>query len=456
MDVRFEANNTHLENAATFSETDPHLRRLYKEPYVYRSSLIDEFPLEPGILTLGGGRQIGKTTLLKQWMEMLLTKGIQPEAICFYSGELISDYQALYLLVKNQLNQMPQASLKYLILDEITYIKDWDKAIKYLADTGEFENTVVILSGSDLVLMQDARIRFPGRRGKAPKVDFHYYPLSFREFIQLKNLLPTPEQLNHTVDQEVLTQLYQQLDAYLMHGGFLSAINDYEKHQKILTATLATYSDWIRGDILKRNKKEVFLNEIIGAVIKYYNKQVSWDNLVKELSIDHTQTVADYISLLCSMDAVFVQAALIEDKLKAAPKKRKKLMFCDPFIYHAMKAWLKPCNDPYNEQMTKIITDPIAYSELVEACVTTHFRRYYPTYYIKAEGEVDIAYVKDKRFWPIEIKWSKQLRPKDLKQISKYPHGKIYAKTFSYTDINNIPVIPLPIALLNIPEFTYE
>lgn len=44
-----------------------------------------------------------------------------------------------------------------------------------------------------------------------------------------------------------------------------------------------TYSDWIRGDILKRDEKEFFLKEIIGAVIKHYMKQVSWDNLVKEL-----------------------------------------------------------------------------------------------------------------------------------------------------------------------------
>ena len=85
------------------------------------------------------------------------------EAIFFFSGEMIADHQVLYNLVKEQLSNMPEGQMKYLIIDEVTNIADWDKGIKYLADTGEFSETVVMLSGSDLILMQDARKRFPGR-----------------------------------------------------------------------------------------------------------------------------------------------------------------------------------------------------------------------------------------------------------------------------------------------------
>lgn len=38
------------------------------------------------------------------------------------------------------------------------------------------------------------------------------------------------------------------------------------------------------------------------------------------------------------MDAVRVLPALLEDKLTAAPKKARKLMFSDPFILHAVTA----------------------------------------------------------------------------------------------------------------------
>lgn len=122
--------------------------------------------------------------------------------------------------------------------------------------------------------------------------------------------------------------------------------------------------------------------------------------LALSLCEQHHKTVADYVELL--------QSCLLEDKLLAAPKKAKKLMFTDPFIYHALNVWI-------NQRV--IGNAPEIISKLVEATVVTHFRRKYPTYYISAEGQVDLAYVDQNQFWPIEIKWTQQLRPKDLKQI---------------------------------------
>lgn len=450
MDPRFQPNNSHLENAETFSKTDPHLKRLYTAKYVYHSPLIDALPRdEPAIITLGGGRQIGKTTLLKQWMEKLLKEGVLPQAICFFSGELISDHMSLYNIIQQQLAEMPIDSLKYIILDEVTYINEWDKTIKYLADIGVLETTILVLSGSDLVLMQDARKRFPGRRGKAAKVDFHYYPLSFSECVKLKNNLPTFD-TSSIPSAELIDLLYVEFNAYLIHGGFLTAINDFAKYGTIPVATLNIYSDWIRGDVLKRGKKEHFLQEIIRAIIKHYTKQISLTNLVKELSIDHTMTVSNYLNLLEAMDAVFIQSAIIEDKLIAAPKKQKKLMFCDPFIYHALRAWLTPVSDPYHEQIMPLFSDPQHYANLAESCVITHFRRFYPTYYIKAEGEVDVAYVKNNKMWPVEVKWTSQLRSADLKQITKYKNGTIFSKTKTITSVNHLSNFPLPWGLFKI------
>jgi len=48
--------------------------------------------------------------------------------------------------------------------------------------------------------------------------------------------------------------------------------------------------------------------------------------------------------------------------------------------------------------------------KLVEGNLGTHYRRYYPTFYIKAEGEVDLAYIDRNRFHPVEVKWTGQAR----------------------------------------------
>ncbi|MCK4783635.1 MAG: ATP-binding protein, partial [Desulfobacteraceae bacterium] len=197
-------------------------------------------------------------------------------------------------------------------------------------------------------------------------------------------------------------------------------------------------------------KQEHYLREILEAIMKRYGSQVTWNTLAHDLSIDHPKTVADYVALLASMDAAFVQAALVEDKLTPAPKKARKLMFADPFIFHATRAWLTPHEDPYNQQVKPIVSDPDWAARLAEACLVTHYRRYYPTYYIKAEGEVDIAYVDQNRFWPLEVKWTRQLRPKDLKQIVKYPNGRILTRSRHRGEILGIPTEPLPVAMLRL------
>jgi uncharacterized protein len=449
MDTRFLIHNTHLDGAKAFQERDPQLRRLKQQKFVHIPSLLHKLPTTiPGIYSLGGGRQIGKTTLLKQWMFYLLKKGVSPQNIAFFSGELIDDHHSLLQLLQHQLSEMPSRKLCFILIDEITYIKEWDKTIKYAADSGLLDNVVLLLTGSDLGLMQEARMRFPGRRGKASETNFHLYPLSFKEFVTLVSSDKFLSSLEHdpsvNKNTSALFELFQQ---YLIHGGYLTAINDYASHQIILPATLTTYADWIRGDMLKRGKQEHYLREILMGIIKRYTSQITWNNLASDLSIDHPATVADYCAQLEIIDALFIQSALVEDKLTAAPKKARKLMFTDPFIFHAIRTWLWPTQHPFKEQINPAMNDPILASLLAEACAATHYRRYYPTYYIKGETEVDIAYIKNDRFWPIEIKWTNQIHRKDLKQIMKYPNGRIYTKQYYAGKIENIPTEPLPIAL---------
>lgn len=446
MESHFLPHNCHQRSVKDFALSDPHLFRMAEQPYVFHSSLIKELPTDiPGIYNLGGGRQVGKTTLLKQWMLSLLENGVAPEAIAFLSCELIVDERSLYRIVTNQLEDMPSGNMRYLILDEITDVSNWDKAIKYLADLNAFHDVAVIISGSDLTMMQAARKRFPGRRGHATQVDFHYYPLSFRETVELKH------QINlQSPSQKDISQLFQAFENYLIHGGFLTAINEFSRTQSISGRTLATYSDWIRGDIIKQGRKAHFLQELIRAIVKHYGSQVSWRNLASAMSIDHPQIAIDYTALLESMDAAFVQQAIIEDKLIGAPKKHRKIMFCDPFIFHAMTDWLRPAPNAFEETIKPTLADAKRCSAIVESVVVTHFRRYYPTYYVKANQEVDIAYVQDDRFWPIEIQWRERLGQADLSQILKYPNGQVWYKGQQSRSIQNMPALPLPLALLGI------
>ncbi len=452
--------NTHLDGLEAFQDRDPQLRSLARQAVVYESPLLDDLPVEiPGVYTLGGARQIGKTTLLKQWMARLVARGTDPQRIFFLTGELLDDHHALVRAVEEHLRQMPHDGLSYLLIDEVTYVREWDRGVKFLADAGLLERTVLIVTGSDLTIVREARARFPGRRGVAAKVDFHLYPLSFSETLTLKGLLQADELAELAsmtlaklpgLSEEGWDRIYAALDDYLVHGGFLTAINDMVREGRILPATLRTYADWIRGDVLKRGKQEPYLREVLAAIVKRLGSQVSWNALARDLSIDHHQTVAQYVQLLAAMDAVIVQQALIEDKLVGAPKKARKLLFADPFILHAVRSWLQMVEDPYEDQILRLCRDAESAASMVEACVVSHAHRHFPAFYIKAAGEVDLALVSDGRFWPIEVKWTSQLRPKDLKQVRAYPNSVIAAQTRRRHAIDGVPVVPLPLILLRL------
>jgi predicted AAA+ superfamily ATPase len=453
-DTVFAPNNLHLESVELFRKHDPQLKKLASCVFVHRSALLDELPADiPGVYTVGGGRQVGKTTLLKQWILKLLEAGKNPESIRYFTGELIDDHHSLVSLVSRFAGNKKGPGLSYLVIDEVTYIKDWDKGIKYLADSGVVSDTVVVLTGSDLGFIKEARMRFPGRHGSADRPEFILYPLSFRETLLVKKIFSKAEleSLAAGADPgpDKMGALFDGFEHYMIHGGYMTAINDIALRGRILPATFSAYSNWLRGDILKRGKKEGLLLEILSALTRQYGSQMTWHSLASATSIDHHATVSDYIELLSSMEAVFVSHAIIEHKLCAAPRKARKIFFADPFILHSAKAWVDGVKNPYEESALPFAADTEKAGALAEGIAAAHCSRVCKCFYIKAEREVDLACVKDGKMFPAEVKWTNQIRRSELSQLLKYPNGVILSKQRSRGEIEGRPVIPLPLWLLS-------
>jgi uncharacterized protein len=424
-----------------FLREDPNLKRAAKQPFAYVSPLIHLLNFrQPGVFMLTGGRQVGKTTLIKQWIAKLLTEGhATPDRIVFMAGELIRDDAELRRDINAELAD--QEGSRIIIIDEVNYVKDWDKAVKFLADSGALDQTTLLLTGSDSAILREAMKRFAGRRGNASQVDFVFPPLGFAETVLLKQpalqcVVDTCRLNGYEASppeyEENRLQLETLFDEYLLHGGYLTAISDWIRLGKIESATYRTYADWLRGDILKHNKQEKYLLEVLRGILRTYASQVSWISLSKDLSIEHHKTVSDYISILEDMHAVKIVEALAEHKLDAAPKKAKKLYFQDPFIFHTAE---------YMLEIQRKDAEPV----LAETAAVMHVSRMVDKlYYIKGgKGEVDIAYVKGNRVYPIEVKWSRTIRPEELKQIMCYTDGLILGRAHETKTVMGIPCVPL-------------
>jgi predicted AAA+ superfamily ATPase len=432
--ILFEEHNKHWESISDFERYDPQLAKLINKKIKYQSPLVLELPHHAtGIFFVSGGRQIGKTTGIKQWIKnLILQNKIDPECIFYIAGELVA-IQSIFLrdIFANYSKQV-NYKRRIIIIDEINSIKNWDKQIKDLADSGQLLDVMLVITGSDSAFIREAIKLMPGRRGNFPKVDFHVYSLSFFETVRLK------ASSDHSYDENFFISELE--NGYAKHGGFLTAINDIIEFNKINPATYNTYSDWIRGDIMKRGKSEQSLREILTAIIKTYGSQITWNSLADHTSISHHDTIKQYVEILQDMDVLFVQDAIIEDKLLPAPKKAKKIIFRDPFIFHVIKRWV------FGEE--KFLDEEIPL--MVETSVISQYKRFYEgTYYIKATGEVDIAYVNKGKFYPVEIKWRNQLRQKELSQIKKYKNGIVLGRIIEEGEIEGVKLLPLASNLYN-------
>lgn len=84
-----------------------------------------------------------------------------------------------------------------------------------------------------------------------------------------------------------------------------------------------------------------------------------------------------------------------------------------------------------------------------------HSKRRFSTYYISGKkGEVDLAIVLGKKLFPVEVKWTSQLRPEELKQISLYKNGLILQKGGQLRTVGNNTAVPLLHFLLQLSAGT--
>lgn len=462
MKDEFEIHNLFWKNIIEFGQFDPHLIKLKDLPFIHYPRLIEEIPvLIQGIYILTGGRQVGKSTLIKLIIKNLLhKKSVLPENMYYIPCDTILDFKELLSEIEQFVQEKKNSGTFVIFLDEINYVKEWERAIKSLADSGFLHDGSIVITGSDSFLLKKAMMEFPGRRGEASKQDFHLNPISFYEFVNLKNA-KMAEYFNETrkkfieslkisfdIEENKIALLQDYFKEYLLTGGYLRAINNYEIEKKIKDSVYKTYIQWVIGDFLKRGKSENYLKEIIKELIPRLASQITWHDFASKTSIDHHQTVIDYIDLLSRMDVIVILQALIEDKLTGAPKKAKKVHFCDPFIFHALHGWIKNENNIFELAVKTLKEDSSVRNILIEGLIASIFNRNSECYYIKSEKEVDLAIINNNNFFPVEIKNSLFVDKHDLKQILKYKNGLVGYGGLSINKMEQLDLIPIPLLAL--------
>ena len=276
------------------------------------------------IKVLVGQRRVGKSYILRQYIQFLIQQGVKPENTLYINKEytdfdFLEKYQDLDEFIKIYIKEKKIKGKIHLFIDEVQRIEGWEKLINSLSQdyTKEFE---IIITGSNSDLLSgELSTLLSGRY-----VQFLILPLSFEEYATFNEVektrsnyknylqsgalpelihLPIEETKKHylgalrdTVLLRDVVQRYQIKDTSLLSDVFgylvnntsnLFSINNLvnyfkSKNRKTNYETLSNYIHYITQTyvIYKCERYDIKGKEILAGNAKYYLNDLSFKNLL--------------------------------------------------------------------------------------------------------------------------------------------------------------------------------
>jgi len=204
-----------------------------KYKLIPRNFTFEEF----GNYVFAGIRRAGKSYLLYQRMQQLLTQGIMWDEMLYinFEDERLTGMAAEHLNLLLEVHLEMFGKKPILFLDEIQNIPGWEKFARRMADT---KHRVYITGSNAKMLSQDIQSTLGGRY-----IPVDVYPYDFMEFLAANNINITENSLLSTEDK---AEVLRKFNDYFYFGGFpegaeLSAKRDYltSVYQKIFLGDIA-------------------------------------------------------------------------------------------------------------------------------------------------------------------------------------------------------------------------
>ena len=339
---------------------DPHLRRLRGQPVELPPLVADLIPLTaPAVHMVRGPRQVGKSTELKLLARRAMDGGRQAKDVLYVTLDLLAGEGTGSVVDTvrraKELSRCGDGAL--LLLDEVTAVRDWQVAVKYLWDAGIVDRDVVICTGSSAMdLRMDSAERLPGRRGAG--MDFLALPRSFAVFaraldgrIPLSPEIP-PAQLAAERGADALHQarvhlpaLQRALELYAVFGGLPAAVAEAVGGAPAPSeAVKRVVHDSLTREIARKGASEPALRALLERVVRSLGSKVNWARMAREMDVSlgprrrpgsgpHASTVRDYFEFMAAAYFLLVVYFWRRDADSASVSRDKKVYFADPLLY---------------------------------------------------------------------------------------------------------------------------
>ncbi len=372
-------------------------------------------------IVLMGPRRVGKTVMLHHLVQDLLDNDVESKKIVFITIENpIYNNISLEDLFKYSRMASGQETTKnwIVIFDEIQYLKDWEVHLKSLVDS--YRSCKFIVSGSAA-----AALKLKSTESGAGRFsDFMLPPLTFHEYISLKNLdqiiVPSKihwqENISAFYTTTHMAELNKHFHDYINYGGYPEVIFS----QKIQSNPGRYIRQDIVDKVLLRDLPSIYGIRDVQELNTFFTT-IAY-NTANEFSYERLSTQSGIQKALTKRYIEYLEAAFLVKQVKRvdnAGKKFKrenffKLYLTNPSLRSAL---FSPISQ--NDDLIGNMIETAIYSQWM------HREWFIPWYARWNNGEVDMIGISDKTLkpaWALEIKWSNRFfeNPFELKSLIKF------------------------------------
>lgn len=333
------------------------------------------------IIAITGLRRTGKTILMKQLMHQT-----KDAAFFSFDEEETQTKETLVYVIDFFLNNI---KAKYIFLDEIHYVKDWQGVLKRYYDT---KNIKFIISGSESLEIAKARESLAGRI-----ITFKLEILGFREFLELKGKKLAEINYDALLTEKEFFE-FEFLN-YLYKGGFPELVHEKDedvikKYINELVVKKIIYRDIPRIFEIKRRD---LLFELFRYVCNNSANLFEIKNLCSTFGADY-ETITNYLFYL--QKAFLIKTAEVYSKsLAKRIRRNKKIYIVHPCLAFAILSYKK-----------EMLVEKIL-GQYVETVFGKEF-----FWRDKHKNEVDVVYQNK----PIEVKYRNNIVKEDIKGLLRF------------------------------------
>jgi uncharacterized protein len=340
-------------DALSWMESDQTLRARAAYDLGYRSDLLDDVadgPIDDKLVVLRGARRVGKSVLLKDTAARLCGRGdVDPRQLVYVptDGMRASDLFRVAKLGRELTRSVGEVRRVWL-LDEVTGLRGWTQALKYLRDNTELGADTMVCTGSSWDREAEVeRDLLAGRAGSSARRRSRIlHPMSFRDVLAATGReIPMPARLSPWALQdeaardvaESLELFVNELDlawqSYLTSGGFPRAVAEHHKTGEVGEAFLRDLAAWLHRDV-DPEAGEDSVPKLLSAIEARCTSPLNRRALAEDLGYGSRQTADLRLMRLVSTYAA-IWCHQVDDDGRRVTGAQSKLYLCDPLL-----AWL--------------------------------------------------------------------------------------------------------------------